>query len=296
MADSHTAFTGSVPDFYDRCLGPVLFEDYADDLARRVAAHAPLRVLETAAGTGILTRRIRDQLDAPARLTATDLNSPMLEVAQAKFASSESVTFTPADAAHLPFADESFDLVACQFGVMFYPDKPAAYREVRRVLAPRGRYLFNVWDSHRHNPFARVAYQTVARFFQADPPQFHQVPFAYHGIDLIKESLIEAGFVDLRVAILRIDKRVPDVNLFARGLIEGTPISDQIRARGVVRTQTVVDALTEALCDALGAAGHPLACRRSCSTPADRVRMTRGHRGAGRLSYLLPRSTGRAGY
>jgi ubiquinone/menaquinone biosynthesis C-methylase UbiE len=123
MSDRAADFTGSIPAFYDHGLGPVFFADFADDIARRAAATAPLRVLELAAGTGIVTRRLRDVLPPEAHLIATDLNPPMLEVASGKFRADEIVEFRPADATALPFADSSFDAVVCQFGVMFFPDK-----------------------------------------------------------------------------------------------------------------------------------------------------------------------------
>jgi len=167
---SDASFVGSIPEHYDRGLGPMVFVDYAADIARRTAVCSPRRVLEIAAGTGIATRRLRDVLPAGAHLTATDLNPPMLEIARAKFRPDEQVDFRPADATTLPFADGSFDAVVCQFGVMFFPDKDKSYREVHRVLAPGGRYLFNVWDGHRHNQFGRIAHEVAGGFFPADPP------------------------------------------------------------------------------------------------------------------------------
>jgi ubiquinone/menaquinone biosynthesis C-methylase UbiE len=193
--DDAASFRGNIPEHYDSGLGPVVFVDYATDIATRTAAYGPVRVLETAAGTGIVTRKLRDLLPPGVHVTATDLNAPMLEVARTKFKSGEKVEFRPADAAALPFSDGSFDAVVCQFGVMFFPQKDASYREVYRVLASGGRYLFSVWDSHQHNPFGRIAHEITARFFPADPPQFYTVPFSYYQIDPIKESsLISAGF------------------------------------------------------------------------------------------------------
>jgi ubiquinone/menaquinone biosynthesis C-methylase UbiE len=172
MSDREAAFVGNIPTFYDQGLGPVFFADFADDIARCVAVSAPIRVLETAAGTGIVTRRLRDLLPREAQLTATDLNPPMLEVASEKFGPEERVTFQPADATSLPFPDNSFDALVCQFGVMFFPDKDQANREAYRVLARNGRYVFSVWDSHRHNPVGRVMTEIATRFFPVDPPQF----------------------------------------------------------------------------------------------------------------------------
>ncbi len=247
MTSNDADFIGSIPEHYDRGLGPMIFVDYAADIARRAAAGSPARVLETAAGTGIVTRALRDLLPAGARLTATDLNPPMLEIAGAKFRPGEAVAFQPADAMALPFADASFDAVVCQFGVMFFPDKDRSYREVHRVLAPGGRTLFSVWDAHRYNPFARIAQEISARFFPADPPQFYNVPFSYHRIDPIKESLIAAGFADINAAVVRVEKEIPDASVFARGLVYGNPVIDQIRARGGVEPERIVDALVQEL-------------------------------------------------
>lgn len=247
------SFTGSIPEHYDRDLAPYVMVDYAADIARRAAASRPMRVLETAAGTGILTRELRDRLPAGAQLTATDLNPPMIDVARAKFRPGEQVTFQPADALDLPFPDGAFDAVVCQFGVMFYPDKAKSYREVRRVLAPGGRYHFSVWDSHRYNAFSRIAHETVTRLFPDDPPQFYHVPFGYHLIDPIKESLIEAGFARVDVAVVALEKQVGDVDQFARGLIQGNPMIDQIRSRGSVDAEQVRTVLAGALRAEFGA-------------------------------------------
>ena len=253
MSSDAASFIGNIPEHYDSGLGPMIFVDYATDIARRAAACSPARVLETAAGTGIVTRQLRDFLPPGVHVTATDLNAPMLEVARTKFRPGEEVDFRPADAAALPFSDGAFDAVVCQFGVMFFPQKDTSYREVHRVLAPGGRYLFSVWDSHQHNPFGRIAHETAARFFPADPPQFYTVPFSYCQIDPIKESLINAGFTDINVAVIGLEKEIPDAARFARGLVHGNPLIDQIRARGGVDPDRIVNALAQALRQEFGA-------------------------------------------
>jgi len=247
MSDRATDFTGSIPQFYDHGLGPVFFVDFADDIARRAVASAPMRLLELAAGTGIVTRRLRDLLPQEARLTATDLNPPMLEVARGKFRADEAVEFEPADATALPFPDASFDAIICQFGVMFFPDKEKGYREAHRVLVSAGHYLFSVWDSHRHNPIGRLITEIVTEFFPHDPPQFYQVPFGYHRIDPIKDSLEAAGFADLRIAVLSLNKTVHDVPTYARALVLGNPLVDQIRSRGGVDPEQIIERLAEAI-------------------------------------------------
>lgn len=246
-------FVGSIPQNYDRGLGPLIFVDYAAETARRAAALSPARVLETAAGTGIVTRALRDALPAGTHLTATDLNPPMLEVAREKFRPGEQVEFQPADAMSLPFADSRFDAVVCQFGVMFYPDKDKSYREVHRVLVSGGHYLFSVWDSHRYNSFGRIAQEVAERFFPTDPPQFYRVPMSCHQIDPIKESLITAGFTEINVAVVPLEKEIPNAAVFARAMVFGNPLADQVRARGGVEPEQLVDAIVQELHREFGA-------------------------------------------
>ncbi|WP_424362401.1 class I SAM-dependent methyltransferase [Methylocystis parvus] len=252
-ASDPARFIGDIPRDYDTGLGPVIFEDYAADIARRAAIRAPHEVLEIAAGTGIVTRKLRDALLPAARLTATDLNAPMLEVAREKFRPGEGVSFEVADAIVLPFADQAFDAVVCQFGLMFFPDKDTALREARRVLKPHGRYLFSVWDAARYNPFARIGLDVVERFFPDDPPKFLKTPFSCPDIDPIKESLIAAGFSHIVVSVLPRVHELADPTAFAKGLVFGSPLIDQIRARGDVAPETVVEAMAAQLTGEFGA-------------------------------------------
>jgi ubiquinone/menaquinone biosynthesis C-methylase UbiE len=231
MRDNPAGFTGGIPENYDRHLGPVLFADYARDLAGRIAGDRPARLLETASGTGIVTRALRDAIPG-AHITATDLNPPMLDVARAKFRAGEQIDFKVADAGALPFADGSFDAAACQFGVMFFTDKDRSYREVHRVLRPGGRYVFSVWDAHSRNAFAASVAGLIKEHFPTDTPPFYEIPFGYHRIDPIKDSLEAAGFTAIRVNVLPIDKVVEDIAGFSRGLVFGNPLIDQIKARG----------------------------------------------------------------
>lgn len=253
VVDTNQAqFVGDIPHHYDTGLGPIIFADYAEWMAQRVAAANPSRILETAAGTGIVSRRLRDALPPTAHLTVTDLNPPMLALARSKFGSGEAVSIEAADALALPYGNASFDAVVCQFGLMFFPDKPKSFREVYRVLEPDGRYFLSVWDSHRHNPFARIVDEIVRRTFPVDPPQFYKVPFSCHQIDPIREDLGAAGFADIAINILTIDKTVPAVAAFARGLVFGNPLIDQIGSRGNVEAEDVFDSVVEELHRAFG--------------------------------------------
>src|SRR3954447_10884997 len=196
MRDTDRLFEGSIPETYDRYLGPLLFEPYARDLAARLAALAPARLLETAAGTGVATRALARALPAGTAIVATDLNRPMLDLAAARMETAE-VTWQQADALALPFEDETFDAVACQFGAMFFPDKAAAYREARRVLRRGGRLVMSVWDRIGRNELSHVVDEAVVAQFPEDPPRFlARVPYGYHDADAIIDELRAAGFVD----------------------------------------------------------------------------------------------------
>jgi len=257
MGSDTARFVGDIPAHYDAGLGPVIFADYAQDLAQRVEASNPALVLEIAAGTGILSRCLRDTLPASVRLTVTDLNAPMLDRAQSKFRPGEQAEFQTADAMLLPFRDEAFDAVACQFGVMFFPDPDRCNREVFRVLEPGGAYVFNSWASHEDNPFGRIAHEVVASFFLEDPPQFYKVPFSCSDPAPIRASLAEAGFVEIETAAVTRRGTIPDAEAFARGLIYGNPAIAEILARGGVDPDMLVEALAAALQKEFGnAPGH----------------------------------------
>jgi ubiquinone/menaquinone biosynthesis C-methylase UbiE len=231
-AGSTAGFTGSVAAVYERLLVPLIFEHYADDLAARAAQHAPQRVLELAAGTGAVTRRLARLLPAAAAITATDLNQAMLDQAAA-VGSSRPVAWQQADAMALPFADAAFDLVVCQFGVMFFPDKPAAYAEARRVLAPGGLLLFNTWDRLAANEFAATVDATLAALFPQDPPQFMaRVPHGYFNTTLIGADLRHGGFSAVpTLTTLAGTSRAASAQQVAEAYCQGTPMRGEIESR-----------------------------------------------------------------
>ena len=244
-------FVGTIPENYDRGLGPVLFAGYAKDIAQRVTQFQPASMLELAAGTGIVTRQLRDVLPIECDLLATDLNPPMLEVARSKFQPDEMVRFEQADATKLQYDDESFDIVLCQFGVMFFPNKEQSYCEVLRVLKPDGNYLFTLWDSFDANPFAQIIHETIARFFPDDPPGFYKVPYGYNDIAEIEESVFDAGFVGATVERLELPSRIESAREFAEGLVFGNPLYEEIMMRGG-DPSTVCDALDKEIENNMG--------------------------------------------
>jgi ubiquinone/menaquinone biosynthesis C-methylase UbiE len=260
MSSTDVLFSGSIPALYDRCLVPLLFEPYAADLARRAAALRPRHILETAAGTGIVTEKVAAALPG-AELTATDLNQAMLDVAAARIAS-PNVTFRQADAQALPFADASFDLLLCQFGAMFFPDRIAAYREARRVLRPSGHFLFNVWDRLEENVATATLADALAAIFPDDPPLFYRrVPFGYHDKARVEADLRAAGFEEIEVETVGKRSRLGSAREAAIGLCHGTPLRAEIEARG----PSCLDLATEAaaaslsrLADAEGGVDEPM--------------------------------------
>src|SRR5215813_12607216 len=255
MAATDKVFAGSIPETYDRFLVPLIFESYARDLAERVAQAEPREVLETAAGTGVLTRAIASRLPAPARIVATDLNQPMLNHAQGQSHDSR-ITWRQADALGLPFEDQSFDVVACQFGAMFFPDKVQGYREARRVLKPGGHFFFNVWDRISENEFADVVTEALARIFPKDPPRFMaRIPHGYHDVATIREELTAAGFAKISVESVEHKSRGSSARHPAIAYCQGTPLRNEIEARDASRLEDATQEAAEALAHRFGR-GH----------------------------------------
>jgi ubiquinone/menaquinone biosynthesis C-methylase UbiE len=243
MPDSDASFPSEIAVLYDRCLRPFLFEPYAEDLARRAAVLRPKRIL---AGTGVVTEALIKALPEAA-IVATDLNRAMLDVAEARLGTGR-VQFREADAQALLFENSSFDLVLCQFGAMFFPDRVAAYREARRVLSPGGYFLFNAWGPIEENEASFTVAQAVARSFEADARNFLQrVPFAYHNKALVEADLRAAGFLDIVAETVTKRSRVATAREAAVGLCLGTPLRAEIEARGPARLEQVIDAAATAL-------------------------------------------------
>lgn len=214
---------------YDEHLVPVVFAPYAEDLAARVVRRSPRRLLELAAGTGVLTRAVVAGLP-DAHVTATDLNVAMVAVGAAQV---PSASWQPADAMQLPFDNESFDLVACQFGVMFFPDRPTAYAEVARVLAPGGCFLFNCWGPLATHDVETAVMAALSKIFPDDPPSFlTRVPHGYHDAGRIEADLASAGFGRVRVETVELRNTGRSADDLANGYCRGTPLRGEIEARG----------------------------------------------------------------
>lgn len=253
-----TVFAGPVPQLYDRYLGPILFQPFAEVVAARIgpADHA---ILETAAGTGIIAHAVAAAFPQ-ASIIATDLNQGMLDVAAGK-PSSGKISWQQADAQALSFDDDTFDVVICGFGIMFMPDKQAAYTEAKRVLRPGGRLIFTVWDRIESNPMQEIADATVAALFPENPPHFlARTPFGYHDRAVIERDLRRAGFASVDIKESRREGDVASPRDPATGFCQGTPLRAEIEARDPDSVVRATDAVATAIEQHFGSGPfkHPL--------------------------------------
>jgi ubiquinone/menaquinone biosynthesis C-methylase UbiE len=242
VLETDKVFSGSIPENYDRYMVPLIFEPYAADLARRVTVLAPNAVLETAAGSGVVTRALAPILPPGASYVVTDLNQPMVGYAESRQPPDTRIVWRQADALALPFDDASFDLVVCQFGAMFFPDRIAGYREARRVLRPGGHFLFNVWDRIEENVFADDVTNALAEIFPNDPPRFMaRTPHGYHDTALIRRELEQAGFARVTIETRAEQSRAASPRLPAMAYCQGTLLRTEIEARDPGRLESATD-------------------------------------------------------
>src|SRR6516165_793089 len=242
MSERDKVFAGSIPENYDRYIVPLIFENFAQDIAQRVAALSPSTVLETAAGTGVVTRALTPRLSPDAKYVVTDVNQPMLDYAAMRQDADSRVSWRKADAQALPFEDAAFDLVCCQFGVMFFPNRQLGYREAKRVLKPGGRFLFNVWDRIEENVFANDVTNALAEVFPNDPPRFlARTPHGYHDIALIRNELEKAGFSNLVIETKAEQSRASSPHHPAIAYCKGTPLRNEIEARDAGKLDAATD-------------------------------------------------------
>jgi SAM-dependent methyltransferase len=246
--DSDKVFAGSIPKIYEEHLVPLIFEPYADDLANRLASRAPARVLEIAAGTGVLTRSLASALPDGVSIVATDLNQAMLDMASGA-GTKRPVTWLEADAMQLPFEDGEFDAVLCQFGVMFFPDKSKAFSEARRVLGAGGALLFNVWDRIEENEFADTVTGALESLFPGDPPRFlSRTPHGYHHLATMERDLQGGGFTAApHVETVAARSRANHARIPAIAYCQGTPLRNEIEARDKSRLVEATEIATQAI-------------------------------------------------
>jgi ubiquinone/menaquinone biosynthesis C-methylase UbiE len=250
--DTDKVFTGSIPKFYDTYLVPLIFEPYAADLARRLQSMKVSRVLEVAAGTGVATRAMAAALPESVSIVATDLNQAMIDHAAA-VGTKRAVEWRQADAMKLPFPDASFDAVVCQFGVMFFPDRPKAFAEARRVLRPGGAFVFNAWDRIEDNEFADAVTESLVALFPKDPPRFlARTPHGYHDRAAIERDLAAAGFMKPKMETVAARSRAESPRIPALAYCQGTPLRNEIESRDAARLAEATDVAAEAVAARFG--------------------------------------------
>jgi ubiquinone/menaquinone biosynthesis C-methylase UbiE len=253
MLETDKTFAGSVPENYNRYMVPLIFEPFAADLAQRAASLSPSAVLETAAGTGVVTRALAPRLSPGASYVVTDLNQPMLDYAASRQSPDSRIQWRQADALALPFDDAAFDLVCCQFGAMFFPDRTSGYREAKRVLKPGGNFLFNVWDRIEENVFADDVTNSLAKMFPNDPPRFlARTPHGYHDTALIRRELETAGFSRVTIETRAEQSRASSPRIPAVAYCQGTPLRNEIEARAAGKLQAATDYAAAAIVDKHG--------------------------------------------
>ena len=255
MTDVAANFSGSMPEYYDGIMGPAQFAVFGADLVRRLPARPVGDVLEVACGTGIVTRSLRERLDHDVRLVATDISDAMLQYARGKVAGR--IEWQKADAAALPFQDARFGALVCAFGVMFVPDKKAAFREARRVLREGGVWLFNVWDGLDANPQSRATNDVIESMFPGDVEMRFRGPFEFNDKGVLGSLLVGARFGEVRMEPVRLEVRAPSAREYATGQLKGTPRGALFAQRGVSVDQ-VIDQVTAALAKVGGEA--PFRC------------------------------------
>ena len=246
--DRDKAFSGSIPKLYDEYLVPLIFEPYAADLVNRLAPRSLTRVLEIAAGTGVVTRKLASVLPEHVSIVATDLNQPMLDRASA-IGTKRPVEWRQADAMQLPFPDGTFDAVVSQFGAMFFPEKSKAFSEARRVLRPGGVFVFNVWDRIEENEFADTVTTALESLFPKDPPRFlARTPHGYHDCPMIERDLAKGGFAaSPQISTVAARSRAESSRVPAIAYCQGTPLRNEIEARDPSRLGEATDLANEAI-------------------------------------------------
>jgi SAM-dependent methyltransferase len=246
-------FAGSIPGLYESHLVPLIFEPYAADLANRLVSRSPARVLEIAAGTGVVTRKLASVLPESVSIVATDLNQPMLDLALA-VGTARPVEWRQADAMQLPFQDGTFDAVICQFGVMFFPEKAKAFAEARRVLRPGGVFVFNAWDRIEENEFADTVTKALESVFPGNPPRFMaRVPHGYCDRSTIERDLASAGFAaSPAISTVAERSRASSARIPAIAYCQGTPLRNEIEARDAARLGEATDIAAQAIARRFG--------------------------------------------
>src|SRR4030095_15423741 len=243
MSQSTPAFFGITAEYYEKYMGPLFFAPTAIDLVGRIMGK-PGSILELACGTGQVTRLLKAKFP-DAKITATDLKQGMIDIAKQVMGEDPGIEWKAADAQELPFDSNAFDIIVCQFGVMFFPDKLKAFKEAYRVLKSGGMFLFSTWDKIRNQRVAEIANEVVTSYFKDDPPQFFKIPFSMYDPCEHEALLKNSGFKNISVKNIILEGTSPSASDAAKGFTVGNPIYAQI----CERNESLLPAIQKTLTD-----------------------------------------------
>src|SRR5215207_6218516 len=221
--------TGNAAELYERYLVPAITGVWAADLVRRAALQPGERVLDVACGTGIVARLAAERVGAQGAVVGLDLNTAMLAVARALPQSGAAITWQEASVLAMPFPDATFDVVVCQLGLQFFPDRPQALREMRRVLVPGGRLLLSVFGPIEHNPATHALAATLERHLGADAAAIKRAEHGLADAEELHELVTGAGFADVAIETATQEVRFPSPSEYVRIQFAATPLATVVR-------------------------------------------------------------------
>ena len=238
---------------YDNFLGPLFFEPYAIEIAKRIDPSGVSIALEIASGTGRVTRHIRERLAATAKLIASDISEEMLAEAKKKL-NHHDIIWQKIDAQQLPVFDNCLDLVVCCFGYMFVPDKPKAFAEAYRVLKPGGVLLIATWDKLEHNGASYTSRQIAEKYLKGPLPGSYNEAVSMHDETAIRQLLENAGFSKIFIERVGLSSVCATAKQAATGFVEGGFIFKEIRQHNPEWIDEIKINLEKELSEKFGAA------------------------------------------
>lgn len=215
-------FGANPAENYERFFVPTIGAPAATNLVGRAAIRSGERVLDVACGTGIVARLAADRVTPGGSVDALDVNPAMLAVARASTPPAMSITWHEAEAGAMPFPDDVFDVVLCQMGLQFMPDKNAALEEMRRVLRPGGRILVSMPGPA--GPIFELLATAMERHINAEAAGFVRLVFSLHDTSEIEELMTAAGFRDVEVEARDVPFRLPAPRQFLWQYVHSTPL------------------------------------------------------------------------